>query len=46
MDVGAELPDIMEDIEKAFDHFLKVRTRYLKALENMMKLKMKKKKTL
>ena len=33
MDVGSELPDIMEDIEKAFDHILKMRKRYLKALE-------------
>ena len=24
MDVGSELPDIIEDIEKAFDHILKM----------------------
>ena len=33
MDVGSELPDIMGGIDKAFYHILKMRKRYLKALE-------------
>ena len=34
INVGSELPDIMGGIEKAFDHILEMRKRYLKALEN------------
>ena len=33
INVGSELPDIMGGIEKAFDHILEMRKRYLKALE-------------
>ena len=38
---GSELRDNMGGIEKAFNHILKMRKRYLKALEYMMKFRKK-----